>query len=207
MHRFVTWVQGFALALGGPGLFLIALLDSSFLSFPEIVDLLIILFVTRHPERMLYYALLATLGSMAGCFMLYLVGRKGGEAFLRRRFKEHHVDRSLAMFQKYGLLSLAVPSLLPPPFPFKPFVLVAGVARVRPFDFLVAIGVGRGVRYFGEGLLALWYGEQAAVFLKNNARELSFGFAALVLVAGLGWIWYRRRTGRQQIDEFPPRPL
>jgi membrane protein YqaA with SNARE-associated domain len=207
MHRFVLWVQGLALALGGPGLFLIALLDSSFLSFPEVVDLLLILFVTQHKERMLYYALLATLGSMAGCFMLYLVGRKGGEAFLRRRFKDSHVDRTLTIFQKYGLLSLAVPSLLPPPFPFKPFVLVAGVARVRPFDFLVAIGVGRGVRYFGEGLLALWYGERAAVFLKNHARELSLGFAALVLVAGLGWIWYRRRTGRQQIDEIPPRPL
>ena len=64
MQRLVTWVQGFALALGGPGLFLIALLDSSFLSFPEVVDVLIVLFVTRHKERMIYYALLATLGSI-----------------------------------------------------------------------------------------------------------------------------------------------
>lgn len=193
MHRFVTWVQGFAFALGGPGLFLIALLDSSFLSFPEVVDILIILFVTRHKERMIYYALLATLGSIAGCFMLYALGRKGGEAFLRRRFKDHHVDRALALFQKYGLLSVAVPSLLPPPFPFKPFVLAAGVAGVRPFDFVLAIAIGRGLRYFGEGLLAVWYGERAAVFLKNNAREVSLGFAALVLAVGLGWIWYRKR--------------
>ena len=193
MQRLVTWVQGFALALGGPGLFLIALLDSSFLSFPEVVDLLIILFVTRHKERMIYYALLATLGSMAGCFMLYLLGRKGGEAFLRRKFHERHVDRALAVFQRHGLLSIVVPSLLPPPFPFKPFVLAAGVAGVRPFDFLLAVGLGRGARYFGEGLLALWYGEQAAVFLKNNAREVSLGLAAVVLAAGLGWIWYHKR--------------
>src|SRR4026208_2560817 len=110
MQRFVTWVQGFALALGGPGLFLIALLDSSFLSFPEVVDVLIIVFVTRHKARMVYYATLATLGSIAGRFMLYLVGRKGGEAFLRRRFHERHVDRTLAVFQKYGLLAVAVPS-------------------------------------------------------------------------------------------------
>ena len=193
MHRFVTWVQGFALALGGPGLFLIALLDSSFLSFPEVVDVLIIVFVTRHKARMVYYATLATLGSIAGCFMLYLVGRKGGEAFLRRRFHERHVDRTLAVFQKYGLLAVAVPSLLPPPIPFKPFVLVAGVAGVRLFDFLLAVGIGRGVRYFGEGMLALWYGEQAAVFVKNNARTVSLGFAAFVLVAGVAWIWYRKR--------------
>ena len=193
MHRFVTWVQGFALALGGPGLFLIALLDSSFLSFPEVVDVLIIVFVTRHKARMVYYATLATLGSIVGCFMLYLVGRKGGEAFLRRRFHERHVDRTLAVFQKYGLLAVAVPSLLPPPVPFKPFVLVAGVAGVRPFDFVMAIAIGRGIRYFGEGLLALWYGEQAAVFVKNNARPVSLGFAAFVLVAGVAWIWYRKR--------------
>jgi membrane protein DedA with SNARE-associated domain len=193
MQRLVTWVQGFALALGGPGLFLIALLDSSFLSFPEVVDLLIIVSVTRHKERMIYYALLATLGSMAGCFMLYVVGRKGGEAFLRRRFHERHVDRALAVFQRHGLLSIVVPALLPPPFPFKPFVLAAGVAGVRPFDFLMAVGLGRGVRYFGEGLLAFWYGEQASVFLKNNAREASLFLAAVVLAAGLGWIWYQKR--------------
>jgi membrane protein DedA with SNARE-associated domain len=144
---------------------------------------------------------------MAGCFMLYTVGRKGGEAFLRRRFKGHHVDRALAAFQKYGLLAIAVPALLPPPFPFKPFVLVAGVARVRPVDFLIAIGIGRGIRYFGEGLLAMWYGEQAAVFLRNNAREASLALAAVVLIGGLAWIWYGKRRASQQIDEGPPKPL
>jgi membrane protein YqaA with SNARE-associated domain len=195
VHRLVTWVQGFALALGGPGLFLIALLDSSFLSFPEVVDLLIIVSVTHHPQRMVYYALLATLGSIAGCFMLYVVGRKGGEAFLRRRFHARHVDRTLAVFQKYGLLAVAVPSLLPPPVPFKPFVLVAGVARVRPIDFLLAVGIGRGVRYFGEGLLALWYGERATAFVKNNSREVSLVVAAVVLVGGIAWVWHRKRQG------------
>src|SRR6476469_8978200 len=190
MQRLLNWVQGFALALGGPGLFLIAFLDSSFLSFPEVVDILIIWFVTAHHERMVYYALLSTLGSMAGCFALYLLGLKGGEAFLRKRLSERHVDRALALFQRHGLLAIVVPSLLPPPFPFKPFVLAAGVARVRPFDFLLAVGLGRGARYFGEGLLALWYSEQAAVFVKNNAREVSLGLAAVVLAAGLGWIWY-----------------
>jgi membrane protein YqaA with SNARE-associated domain len=193
MQRLVSWVKGFALALGGPGLFLIALLDSSFLSFPEVVDVLIIVYVTRNPERMIYYALLATLGSLCGCFLLYLFGRKGGEAFVRRRFHARHVDRALAIFQKYGLLAVAVPAMLPPPIPFKPFVLVAGVARVRPLEFVLAVGLGRGVRYFGEGLLALWYGERAAAFISNNFRFVSLGLATLVLIFGVGWIWYKKR--------------
>jgi membrane protein DedA with SNARE-associated domain len=193
MARFLSWAQGLAFALGGPGVFLIALLDSSFLSFPEVVDLLIVVLVTHHKERMIYYAGLATLGSIVGCFLLYYVGRVGGEAFLRRRFHERHVDRALKVFQKYGLLAVAVPSILPPPVPFKPFVLVAGVARVRPWDFFLAVSLGRGVRYFGEGLLALLYGERAADFISENTRTVSLVVGVLVLLIGLGWFFYKSR--------------
>src|SRR5688500_12645087 len=104
MHRFMDWARGFAIALGGPGLFLIAFLDSSFLSFPEVVDLLLVLMVTRHPERMPFYAALATTGSIAGCFVLFMLARKGGEAFLRKRLSAGHVDRAIRAFRKYGLL-------------------------------------------------------------------------------------------------------
>ncbi len=193
MHRLVAWVQASAVALGGPGLFLIAFLDSSFLSFPEVVDLLIIVLVTAHKQRVLYYALLPTLGSVAGCFTIYMLGRKGGEAFLRRRFSEANVARALGVFRRYGLLAVAVPSLLPPPFPFKPFVLAAGVAGVRPLDFLLAVTVGRGVRYFGEAMLAYWYGERAAQFIRANAGPVSLGLAGAVLVGGAAWIWFHRR--------------
>jgi membrane protein YqaA with SNARE-associated domain len=193
MHRLVERIQTFALALGGPGLFLIAFLDSSFLSFPEVVDLVIVVAVTAEKQRVIYYPLLATLGSVAGCFALYLLGAKGGEAFLRRRLHERHVDRALAVFQRHGLLTIVVPSLLPPPFPFKPFVLAAGVAGVRPIDFLLAVSLGRGLRYFGEGLLAFFYGERAARFISDNAGVASVVVAALILGGGLGWIWYQKR--------------
>jgi membrane protein YqaA with SNARE-associated domain len=195
MKRVLEWVQGFALAMGTPGLFVIAFLDSSFLSFPEVVDFLIILLVTQHKEGFFYYALLPTLGSIAGCFALYWVGRRGGETFLRKQVHERHVERVITLFQKYGLLALAIPSILPPPFPFKPFVLAAGIARVRPLDFGLAVAIGRGIRYFGEALLALWYGERAAAFLRENAMSASIvvGIAVVVLAALAMW-WRRRRV-------------
>jgi membrane protein YqaA with SNARE-associated domain len=196
MKRLLEWVEGFALTLGGPGLFLIAFLDSSFLSFPEVVDLLIVWLTIQHPPRMVLYALLSTLGSIAGCLTLFLVARKGGEAFLRRRLHERHIERATAVVRKYGLLSVLVPSLLPPPAPFKIFVLAAGVARVRVADFLLAVGLGRGIRYFGEGLLALWYGERAAAFLRDNAREVAIWMAIVALVLGVGYtFWQRRQRG------------
>ena len=137
MARVVEWIQGFAMSLGGPGLFIIAFLDSSFLSFPEVNDLLIIYLTTQHPERMVYYALMTTLGSIAGCLALYSLARKGGEAFLRRGFNESHVERAMDIFRRYGLLAVLIPSILPPPMPFKIFVLAAGVARVRPWHFVL----------------------------------------------------------------------
>jgi membrane protein YqaA with SNARE-associated domain len=194
MQRLVSWVQGFALSLGGPGLFIIAFLDSSFLSFPEVCDLLIVWLTVQHPHRMLFYALMCTLGSIAGCFALYTVGRRGGEAFLRKRFKAGHIERAMSVFRRFGLLAVIVPSLLPPPMPFKIFVLAAGVAKVRPFDFLLAVTIGRGIRYFGEGFLALWYGEQAIRLMRENARVVGIGLAVLILIGAGAWFWWRRRV-------------
>jgi membrane protein YqaA with SNARE-associated domain len=193
MARLVAWLQSVAETLGGPGLSLIAFLDSSFLSFPNVVDLLIIADVTRHKSLWLYYALLPTIGSIAGCYVLYHLARSGGDAFLRKRIDPRHIDRALGVFQKYGLLSVLVPAILPPPVPFKVFVLAAGVARVRPVEFLAAVAIGRGVRYFGEALLAVWYGDEAARFLTAHARDVSLVLGLAVLAIGALVIARRRR--------------
>lgn len=192
MDRIVPWLQGVALQIGGPGLFLIAFLDSSFLSLPEINDLLIVWMVTKHPHLMVYYASMATLGSIAGCLALFGLARKGGDTFLRGRLREGQVDRVLGLFRKYGVLAIIVPALLPPPAPFKAFVLMAGVAGVRPVAFACAIAVGRGVRYFGEGLLAVWYGELAIDYLRSNGATISAGLAVVALVGGIAYVVWRR---------------
>jgi membrane protein YqaA with SNARE-associated domain len=197
MKRLVDWLQGFALSLGGPGLFLIAFLDSSFLSFPEVTDLLIVWLTIQHEHRMVFYATFATMGSVSGCFALYHVARKGGEAFLRRRFHGPNIDRAMRLFQRYGLVSVVVASLLPPPMPFKIFVFASGVARVRAADFLIAVTIGRGIRYFGEGYLALLYGDAATEWLRQNARTVSLILAVAVLVTGVVWMWWQKRRDRR----------
>lgn len=193
MKRFVTWIKGTAIALGGPGLFIIGFLDSSFLSFPELNDLLVIGLVMQHPHRLLYYALMATLGSVAGCLALYYVARKGGQRFVEKRFKAHHVERGLRLFQEHGLLMIMVPALLPPPAPFKIFILLAGVAAIPVWQFTVAVFAARFVRYFGEGLLAMYYGDRAVAFLHAHAKEAALLLAGLALAGGLAWIAWKRR--------------
>jgi membrane protein YqaA with SNARE-associated domain len=186
-------IQGWASELGGLGLFVIAALDSSFLSFPQVNDLLIIYLSTKYPERMPYYAGITTLGSLLGCFVLYGVARKGGAMFLRKRFSAERVDRGMALFQRHGLLAVVVPALLPPPTPFKLFVLLAGAASVSPWRFGAAIAIGRGIRYFGQGYLAVRYGDQAAAIMKEHGTTAGLIMAGVALAIGLIVYWRSRR--------------
>lgn len=199
MRRFADWIQAFALGLGAPGLFIVAFLDSSFLSLPEINDLLLIWMVTAHKARMPIYATASMLGSIAGCIVLYYIGLKGGDALVRKRFHADRVDRALGVIQRNGVLAVLVPSLLPPPAPFKIFVLLAGVAGIPISRFVLAIAIGRGVRYFGEGLLAVRYGDQAIAYLENNLRTVSLALVGVLVVgAGAYFLWTKARAVRSR---------
>lgn len=186
-------MQEFALAWGGAGLLLIGFLDSSFLSFPMINDLLLIGMVTRHKGFVLYYVFMATAGSVLGCLALYYVARKGGEAFLLKQFKAHHVEGGRKLLQKYGLLVVIVPALLPPPAPFKIFVLLAGAVAIPVWQFTAAVFIARFVRYGAEGLLAVYYGDAAGLYLKAHAREAGLWLSGLALAGGLVWIAWQKR--------------
>ena len=179
MGRIADWARGLALTMGAPGLCLVAFLDSSFLSLPEITDILVVYMVTRHPARMLVYVLAATLGSLAGCLIMYFIGRKGGDALIRKRFAPASVERAMAAFERHGVLVVLIPAILPPPAPFKIFVLLAGLAGISPAKFVTAILIGRGSRYLVLGVLAVEYGEQALAYADEH------GFAVAVVVVGL----------------------
>lgn len=196
MKSLVNWLYGFAAAIGGPGLLIVAFLDSSFLSLPQINDVLVVLMVTQNKAWMPYYAAMATLGSIAGCYVIYYLAEKGGEAFLRKRLHAAHMDRALALYRRHGVLALMVPALLPPPAPFKLFVLMAGVAEVRPMKFVLAIGIARGIRYLALGALAVWYGDLALEVMRTRGREVALWVAGFLVFAALAWWGYQRFTRR-----------
>ena len=195
MRSFIAWIHSAAIGLGGPGLFGIAFLDSSFISLPQINDLLVVLMVTQHKDWMLYYAAMATFGSLAGCYAIYYLAGKGGDAFLRKRMRQGALERTLAAYKRHGLLALMVPALLPPPAPFKLFVLAAGLAHVRPLQFAIAIVVARGARYVALGILAIYYGDAALELMRTQGRMVALILVGVMLAAALGlWLLQRRRT-------------
>ena len=193
ISRLVAAIRDWASEYGGLGLFLVAALESSFLSFPQVNDLLIIYLSTKTPGLMPYYAGMTTAGSLLGCFVLYTFARRGGEVFLRKRFSGERVERGLALYQRHGLLAVVVPSLLPPPTPFKLFVLLAGAAKVSPWKFLAAITIGRGIRYFGQGYLAVLYGEAAVELVRDHGTAVGVGLAATAFAIGVTYYFVTRR--------------
>jgi membrane protein YqaA with SNARE-associated domain len=170
------WLAHLVGTLGGLGLFVVAFLDSSVLSFPIVTDLLVIEESIQNPARMPYYAAMATIGSLAGCIWLYLLAKKGGEVFFHSKAGKHAV-RARRWVDANAFLSVFVPAILPPPLPFKVFILAEGVFQVPLRTFVLALLLGRGLRYFGEGILAVRYGDSATVFLLAHGRS-----AALIAV-------------------------
>ena len=171
----------------------LAMCDSSFVSLPEVNDVLLMTFTINDPAGMVKYTLLTILGSIIGCALLYSVGRKGGEAFLRRSFADEKLARIQRWYQRHGVLAVIVPSLLPPPTPFKIFVLSAGTFGISWPKFLTAVVIGRGIRYFSEGILALLYGPAAIQFVQDNYGKIGFGLAVLIVaIAGIFFLTRRR---------------
>jgi len=191
--RLEAFVRGLGSETAGLGLFVAAFFDSSLLSLPEVNDLLLVYFGATFPQNAYFYAFMTMLGSASGASMLYWLARSKGHAYLRRRFSEGRLDEAFAVFRRFGALAVAVPAVLPPPFPFKIFVLSAGVLGLPFRHFLGAIVIGRSFRYFGEAYLAVRYGELAMTALRENATLVLVSAPLLALVVvGLYLVAKRR---------------
>jgi membrane protein YqaA with SNARE-associated domain len=199
MGGLVDRLRVLALALGAPGLLLIAFLDSSVLSLPEIADLLVIYMVTHHKHRLIIYVVATTLGSIAGCLVMYYIGREGGEALVRKRFASGNVERAMASVKRHGLMAVLIPSILPPPAPFKIFVLIAGASGVPVARFATAVAIGRGARYLALGLLAVRYGDRTLAYIHENGTKVSLA-AVGVLILGFGayLAWTKARGAKSR---------
>lgn len=188
----LTRLTDFLVAFGPVGLFVVALLDSSFVPLPSSADALMLLLTTAHPRWMVLYALIATAGSAAGCLILYYASRRAGKRALAR-FSEAKQKRVKDLIDRYDVISVLVASILPPPFPFKLFVVSAGVFRFSVTRFLIAIVVGRGFRFLLEGYVAVRYGAQAKIVLAKYYPWIGLGLALLIILVFVARTVLKRR--------------
>ncbi len=182
------WLQHFIVSvpiyIAAPAMLVIGALDSSLLSLPEINDYLVVLRCYSDPKAAFYFPLFAAGGSVLGCLLLYTITRRGGQALLRRRFRAEHLERVEYAYARYGFLTLAVPALLPPPVPFKIFVATAGALEYPRWRFVMTIMLARGLRYYIEGVLAVYYGRHVIDFLHDYGPKM-FAVVALACLVGI----------------------
>lgn len=183
---------------------LVGVADSSFLSLPEGNDFLIVYFSINKPGLMPWFVLVSALGSLAGSLVLFTMGRKGGEMFLTKRFSPERVVRIQTWFKKYGIWAILLPCIVPPPMPFKLFVLTAGVLKFKYSRFMLATFIGRLVRYGIWGVLAILFKDYIKDFMKHYLLELGVAILVLLLIVGFGsylYAWLRRRKRPAPAEE------
>jgi len=185
---------------GGVGILLLAMGDSSFFSVPEANDLLIVVLSTgKSWGHMAYYVIMTTIGSVIGCLLLYYIGRQGGNPILRRTFSKQSIERAERLFERFGILTVLIPSILPPPMPFKFFVLSAGVFRLNAFAFFTAVVIGRVVRYSVWGILAVVYGNSLKLYMQRHLDSVGMvllGTFILAIAVTLAYYLHRLKVGR-----------
>jgi membrane protein YqaA with SNARE-associated domain len=169
LARYTAWIWALLQHLGIWGVFVIAFADSALLGMP--VDAIVATYVYHDHVRLLFYVAMASLGSALGSIPLYLIGYAGGEALLRKRISEERFLRIHRSFEQHEFWALMFPAMLPPPTPFKIFVLGAAVFEMRFRDFFAAIFAGRFVRFLILSALVLLFGPQIVGIMGSVVRQ------------------------------------
>jgi membrane protein YqaA with SNARE-associated domain len=183
--------------MGGPGLVLLGIADNSVIPLTGSMDVLTIWLAARHREPWPYYAFMATLGAVIGGYITYALARKGGKETMDRKLSKRRAARVAKAFERWGFFAVAIPALLPPPFPFVPFLLAAGALQYSPKKFLGALILGRGVRYSIMAYLGYLYGRHILRFFDQYyapALAVLIGLAVLGSVLTLiQYLRYRKK--------------
>ncbi len=196
----LTKFSHYLVSFGPLGLLAIAFLDSVMIPMPGGVDAVLLLLSAARPSWVLVYVAAATIGSTVGCVVLYYISRRAGHRALAR-FSESKQKRVKNLIDRYDVLSVLVASLLPPPFPFKLFVVSAGVFRLNLVRFTVAVAAGRTFRYLLEGYLAARYGEHAKEILGRYYPVIGVGLALLIIIVFVGKNLLRRSQAPEPISD------
>ncbi len=197
LARYTAWILGLMKVLGIWGVFVIAFADSALLGMP--VDFVVATYVYQDRARLLVYIAMASLGSALGSIPLYIIGYLGGEKVLRKRISEERFLKIHRSFEEHEFWALMFPGMLPPPTPFKIFVLGAAVFEMRFRDFLVAIFLGRFVRFLMLSVLVLWFGPQMVGLFGGVVKR--HWIAVLVIIAAGLCVWLLLRRGKASGDE------
>ena len=190
--------------LGGPGLILLGLADSApFVDAPPgSVDVSVILLSGHHHGLWIYYALMATVGEVLGGYLTYHLSEKGGQETLEKKVGRPRAEKIYRRFEKRGFMTVFTGAILPPPFPFTPVVMAAGVMQYPRKKFISALAAGRGVRFFAEAFLGRIYGQQMIDFCSRHYRPVMYALIALAVAAGIGALvyfkWYRPKRQREE---------
>ncbi|HKM85841.1 MAG TPA: VTT domain-containing protein [Terriglobales bacterium] len=191
--------------LGGPSLILLGLVDNSVIPLPGSTDIVTILLAAHHREPWVYYAIMATVGAILGGYLTYRMARKGGKETLEKRFSKKKTDKVYAIFSRWGFAAVAIPALLPPPFPIVPMLLAAGAMQYPTRKFLTALAVGRGIRFTILAYLGFHYGRHIVNFFARYYWPVLIALIAFSVVGGLyGLFEYKRR--QKNSTPKPARP-
>ena len=189
------------LHLGGPGLIGLGLVDNSVIPIPGGMDLGVILLSAYTHTWWPYYAFMATVGAVFGGYLTYRLAEKGGEETLEKRIGQQKAKKIYKRFKTHGFATVVTGAVLPPPFPTFPVILTAGALQYPRKNFLLALTVGRAVRYFVVGFVAHIYGKAIIQTLSQYYKPLLYAFIALAVLGGLGALfyfkWYRPRHQHQ----------
>jgi membrane protein YqaA with SNARE-associated domain len=176
-HSIRHWIY----QLGGVGFIPLGILDASVIPLPGSMDVLTIVLSARDAHLWIYYALMATAGSMIGSYITYRLSRKGGKAMLERKFTQRRAAKICKLFERWGFAAIAIPAVLPPPVPMVPFLFAAGAMQYSVKKFLAALALGRIVRYSILAYLAERYGERIIAFISHHGDPVIMGAAMLIV--------------------------
>jgi membrane protein YqaA with SNARE-associated domain len=203
LFSWVQWVR----RLGGPGLIIVGIADNSIIPLPGSMDVFTIWLAASNRGLWFYYALMATVGALAGGYLTYALARKGGKEAVEHRFDKKKAEKLFKKFEKRGFWTIAIACLLPPPFPLVPVLIAAGALQYERKKFLGAMATGRGIRFAVVAGLGAIYGGAIVGFFRQYYKPALYTLLGLAVVGSAialyQYMKYRQRRRRAKVQPKP----